>query len=111
MEANTAINKMTSIYDTDEAPLNEEERAAVKQKARKRLGLWRRRALYSTVAFLLSCLLVYLFLEGSPLHAYWESFGKYLILLPMALLLVFVYCTALLWGSWRALQDVEKGRI
>jgi hypothetical protein len=102
---------MTSISATGEGPLNEKELAAVRQNARERLGLWRRRSFYSTGAFLLSCLLVYLFLDGSPLHAYWESFGKYLILLSMALLLVFVYCTALLWGSWRALRDVGNGRI
>lgn len=111
MEASTAINKMTSIYDAGDGPLSEEELAAVRQNARERLGLWRRRSLYSTGVFLFSCGLVYLFLEGSPLHAYWNSLGKYLLLLPMALLLVFVYCAALLWGSWRALQDVEKGRL
>jgi Na+/melibiose symporter-like transporter len=100
---------MSSIYDTDDV-LSAEEIEAVKQNARQRLSLWRSRGVYSTVALLLSCVLVYLFLEGSPLHAYWESFGKYLVLLSMALLLAFLYCTGLWWGAWRALRDLEQGQ-
>jgi hypothetical protein len=84
------------MFEADESPLSLEEIKAVKQSAQERLGAWRRRGLYSTAALLLSCLFVYLFLEGSPLHAYWESFGKYLMLVSMALLPVFLYCA----GSW-----------
>jgi hypothetical protein len=99
---------MSSIYDMDDV-LSAEEIEAVKQNARQRLSLWRRRGVYSTSALLLSCLLVYLFLEGSPLHANWESFGKYLVLVSMALQLVFLYCKGLWWSASRALRDLEKG--
>jgi hypothetical protein len=96
------------IYDTTENPLSDDELVAVKQNAGVRFRLWQRRALYSTGALVLSCALVYPFLEGHSLHSYWESFGKYLLFLPMALLLVFLYCNGLWWGAWQARRDLEK---
>jgi membrane protease YdiL (CAAX protease family) len=80
----------------------------VRQYAKERIGIWRRRSLYSAVALLLSCASVYPFLKGHPLHEYWESFGKYLVLLSMAMLVVFVLCTGLFYSAWQALRDVEK---
>ncbi|MGA9354741.1 MAG: hypothetical protein WBV46_13700, partial [Terriglobales bacterium] len=59
------------------------EIVGVRQYARERIGLWRKR---------------------------WESFGKYLIIVSMILLVVFVYCTGLFWSAWQALRDVEKGQ-
>ena len=97
-------------FSAAESPLSEEEIAEVRQIARKRIAVWRSRALYSTVAFFLSCASVYPFLKGHLLHKYWESFGKYLIILSMTLLVVFVYCTGLFWSTWQALRDVEKGQ-
>jgi len=73
-----------------------------RERARERLRLWRARALYSIGAFVLSCAAVYLFLEGQPLHRYWEFFGKYLIFLSMGLLLVLIYCVGLWWAGWRS---------
>jgi hypothetical protein len=96
------------IFDTYENPPSEEEIEAVKQNAKERLRLWRKRALYSTGVFLLSCALPVPFQKGFPFHIYWESLGKYLVLLSMALLPVFVYCNGLWWGAWRALCDVKK---
>ncbi len=96
------------IYDTTESPLSDDELVAVKQNSGVRFRLWQRRALYSTGSLALSCALVYPFLEGHSLHPYWESFGKYLLFLPMALLLVFLYCSGLCWGAWQACRDLEK---
>lgn len=72
-----------------------------RERAQDRLKLWRTRGLYSIGGFVFSCATVYLFLEGQPLHRYWESFGKYLIFLCMGLLLVLVYCVGLWWTAWR----------
>jgi hypothetical protein len=96
------------IYDTTESPLSDDEFVAVKQNAQVGLSLWQRRSLYSTGALVLSCGLVYPFLEGHSLHSHWESFGKYLLFLPMGLLLVFLYCNGLWWGAWQARRDLEK---
>jgi hypothetical protein len=78
--------------DIENAP-SEEEILEAKQDAKAYLVLWRNRALCSAAAFFLSCALVYPFLEGQALHAHWESSGKYLLLLSMALLPVFA-CSA-----------------
>jgi hypothetical protein len=71
-----------------------------RERAQERLRLWRARALYSIGGFVLSCATIYLFLEGQPLHRYWESFGKYLILLCIGLLLALLYCVGLWWTAW-----------
>jgi hypothetical protein len=61
-------------------------------------------------AFLLSCAAVYPFLKGHPLHEYWESFGKYLVLVSMAMLVMFAMCAGFFYSAWQALRDVKKGQ-
>jgi hypothetical protein len=99
------------IFDTTESPLSEYELIAIKQNARVRLRLWKRRSLYSVGAFLLSCVCVYPFVDGRQLSVHGESVKQGLLLLAMALLLIVLYCSLLFWGAWRALRDVEKARI
>ena|ERR1051326_3755500 len=99
---------MNSIFEADDRPSGE-ELAAVRQNAEERLRLWRQRSVLSGLALLLSCLSVSMFLTGHSLHAYWESLGQYLVYLSMGLLVVFLYCTLLLWGAWSALRDLRKG--
>lgn len=101
---------MLTIFDA-ESPLSDEEMSDVRQYAAERIAVWRRRSLYSTAALVLTCAFIYLFLAGHPLHAYWESFGKYLIFAAMALLVVFVLCTGFFYSAWQALRDVEKGQV
>ena len=86
------------IYGTTESPADNDEILAVEQNARMRFRLWLVRALYSTGALIVSCALVYPFLDGHSLHAYWDSFGKYLTLLSTVLLLLFVYCVGTMLG-------------
>jgi protein-S-isoprenylcysteine O-methyltransferase Ste14 len=100
---------MMTIFDS-ESPLTDEEMLEVRQYARKRIDLWRRRALYSVGALLLSCASVIPFSKGHSLHAYAEPFGKLLVCLSMALLVVCVLCTGFFWSAWQALRDVEKGQ-
>jgi|SRR5580700_10454059 hypothetical protein len=99
---------MNSIFDTSEEPLSKEELIEVREYANERIRLWRKRSLYSGIALFLSCASVGPFLRGHSLHAHWDSFGKYLVLLSMGLLVVFVYCTGLAWSAWMALRDVTK---
>jgi hypothetical protein len=86
------------------------EREAVERNARVRLEVWKKRALYSTVAFLLSCAIVYPFVDGRKISAQGEAVKQGLLLLSLGLLLVFLYCTLLLWGAWRSLRDLESER-
>jgi hypothetical protein len=102
---------MKSLFDTTQIPPTGEELAAVKQNAKERLRVWKRRSIYSGIALVLSCASVVPFLYGHPLHGYWESFGKYLVLLSMGFLVVFVYCAALFLAALSALRDVEMGRM
>src|SRR5579863_4355638 len=92
---------------TPDSDCKEDLPEAINQ-ARDRLRLWKSRSLYSLVLLFLGCAAVVPFLYGYPLHTYWESFGKYLVLLSMGLLVVAVYCTGLLWGAWTALRELEK---
>jgi hypothetical protein len=100
---------MPTIFDS-ERPLSDHEMLEVRQYARERIGLWRKRALYSTVALLLSCASVIPFSKGHSLHAHAEPFGRLLVYLSMALLVVFVLCTGFFYSAWQALRDVEKGQ-
>jgi hypothetical protein len=95
----------------DQPPPGKEERAGAKQDAVEYLRLWKKRALYATAAFFLSCASVTAFLYGHPLHAYWESFGKYLVLFSMALLIPFVVCVGVAINSWFFLRNVRKGKL
>jgi hypothetical protein len=99
------------IFDMYKVPPSEEERAGAKQDAEEYLRLWRKRAIYATAAFLLSCAAVSLFLEGHPLHIYWEAFGKYLVLVSMVLLIPFVICVGVAINSWFFLRALNKGKL
>jgi hypothetical protein len=94
---------LTSQDDLTDAELND-----VKQSARERLRIWKSRFLKTGVMFLLSCASVYPFLYGHSLHSHWESFGKYLVLLSMGLLLPFVYCGGITWVAGIYIRDLEK---
>ena len=98
---------MLTTSDT-ESPLTDEEMLRDRQLAAEQIAVWRRRSLASTAALLLTCAFIYPFLKGHPLHAHWESFGKYLIFVAMALLIVFSLCTGFFYIAWQALQDAKK---
>jgi hypothetical protein len=100
---------MPTIFDS-ESPLSDQEMVEVRQYAKEHICLWRRRSLYSAVALLLSCASVVPFSKGYSLHAYAEPFGRLLVYLSMALLVVFVLCTGFFYSAWQALRDVEKGQ-
>jgi hypothetical protein len=99
---------MNRIYDMDEILPSEEELSAAKQEAEKLLNRWKKRAFYSTGAFFGCCASVTPFLYGHPLHVYWNSFGKYLLLLSMALLIPFIYCVGIAINSWVYLRNLRK---
>jgi hypothetical protein len=99
------------IFDPSEAPGSKEELAGAIEDAREYLRLWKKRAVYSTLAFFLSCASVYPFLYGHSLYAYWNSVGKYLVMLSMALLIPFVICVGVTINSWFFLRTVMKVRL
>jgi len=80
------------IFDEVEESDTPESIRTARDDAQRLVILWDRRALYATLAFALSCASVVPFLAGHTLHAYWDSFGKYLVLVSMALLIPSVAC-------------------
>ena len=99
---------MNSIYDMDERPLSKHELAKARQSAKLLLRRRTKQAIYAVVVFFLSCASVAPFLEGHFLHAYWESFGKYLVLLSMGLLIPFLIYVGRAITAWLFVRDVEK---
>jgi multisubunit Na+/H+ antiporter MnhB subunit len=76
-------------------------------KARTRLNKWKGKMISSGIALIATILAVLPFLEGHPLHRYFESVGKYFIYLCVGLLSLFVISSALtnnLWSYWRSLK-------
>jgi len=102
---------MSSTHNMDQPNPSKEERPGAKQNAVEYLSLWKKQALYASGALLLSSASVSPFLYGHPLHAYWESFGKYWVLLSMALLIPFVVCVGIAINSWFFLRALKKGKL
>lgn len=100
-----------SVYKLDEPKPSKAEIAGARHDAEQYLRTWKRRALYSTAAFFLSCASVSPFLYEHPLHAYWESFGKYLVLLSMVLLIPFVITVGVAINSWFFLRNIKMGKL
>jgi hypothetical protein len=98
---------MLTIFDAED-PLSGEDMTEFRHHAQTVIRLWRTRACYSTLVLVLGCASVYPFLAGHSLHVHWDSIGKYLLLLSMGLLVVFVYSCAMWYSAWQALHDVEK---
>jgi hypothetical protein len=95
------------MLEIDEAP-DKEEILTTTDNARVRLTMWRRRSLYTTLRFGLSCVAVLAFSDLGPLHSLWKPTGEILLLVWMAALLIFVYCWALWWGARGLLRDLEN---
>ena len=96
------------VYDIDSDPDGMEDKAAAKEDARHLLRIRSKWAIYATVAFFLSCVSLVPFLAGFPLHAYWESLGKFFLLLSMTLLLPFVAFIGRAINAWLFVRDMEK---
>lgn len=63
------------------------------------------------IGFAVTAAAVTPFLAGFPLHDYWNSAGKYLLLLCMGFFIVFIFeagFTYVLWSSKRAFDKIER---
>ncbi len=95
---------------TEELDTNESVEAAI-QRAQRLVSQWDKRALGAGAAFALSCVAVYPFLKEHVLHSHWESFGKYLVLLSMLLLLPFIICTGIAINSRIYRRKLQKIKV
>jgi len=78
------------------------------QYAAERLKTVAISAAWAGAALLTNVLCVWPFLYGWPLHRYWDSAGKYLLITALALLLWFTYKAGLVWASWQASRDTRR---
>jgi hypothetical protein len=100
---------MDTIYDmSEEEPSSKKDIAEIRGQATEYLRRRGNKALYASISFVLGCAAITLFLDGFPLHAYWESFGKYLIFLTMGLLIVMLNYVGMFWSAWVYRRDIEK---
>jgi len=68
----------------------------------------RKRAIFATVGVVLSCGSVVPFISGQPLYSHWESIGKYLVLLSMALIIIWSYLVRGAVNSYARLSGMEN---
>ena len=100
-------NAPLSILAVEEA-YSEAEIAEAVDYAKTRLRLHLRRFLYSTTVLVICCASVAPFLAGHSLHSYWQSIGRFLLLLPMGAWLAFVMFAGFVWSAWKSLNDLKK---
>lgn len=99
---------MDRMYEFNEEPLSKDEVAEIRANAKQFLRKQNRRALIATGTFVASCASVAPFLAGNPLHRYWETIGKYLLLVSMGLLVPFLVCVGWAWNAWIYVRDLRK---
>jgi hypothetical protein len=109
-ESNDAsnANSQDSSYDVDEQTPTCELLDRLRIDAEQMLVKQKGRALMASGAFIASCLLVWPFLAGNSLHRYWDSVGKYLVLLSMVLLIPFAACVGLAINGWFYCRSVKR---
>jgi hypothetical protein len=96
------------IFDAYEEPPTTEELNVAIHDAQRQLQRTMRRAVYVSIAFLLNCGSVAVFLYPFPLNRYWNSFGRYL-LFPCGALLVFsIMYVGMAINSWCLLRSLRK---
>jgi hypothetical protein len=88
----------------------EEDREAADLEARVegRLRKWRRTSVLLCTAWVISILSIIPFLAGFPLHGWWDSLGKRILLLAGVLLLVSFYVGGTTYNFWLYLRDIKK---
>ncbi|WP_109488000.1 hypothetical protein [Occallatibacter savannae] len=81
----------------EESRMNEEAEARAAAKLKK----FYIAAVVSGVLLILTIVTIVPFLAGHSLHSRWEDIGRYLVMLAMGLLPVFMFSAALSFGLWR----------
>jgi hypothetical protein len=74
----------------------------------RRVARWKRGAIFSGIALLMSSLALVPFLNGGPLHHYWADIGKRILLLSGCLMLVFVFVAATTYNLSAHLRATKR---
>ncbi len=87
---------------------DEEERGEFEVSVSARTRALRRRALWVSGGFVGTAALLSVFFAEHPLHRYWESVGKLLLLLSLGNLFGATYCWLMVYGSWAAARETRR---
>jgi hypothetical protein len=92
------------IFDSEPSPETTEAIVA----ARSQFRIRRKLAVIATIALSASWGATVPFVAGFPLYSFWESVGKYLLILSMGLILVWGYLVRSAVNSWALLSSLEN---
>jgi hypothetical protein len=95
------------LFDETETPLTQKQLLEVKAVAALRFQILRGRTMWAAVAFGLSCLAAYQFVDGHHLSPGEETVKQFVLLVWLGLLIVLLYSSMLLWGAFRLLRDPD----
>jgi len=86
----------------------EEDRREFEVYVAARTRAARSRALWVSCGFLGTVTLLSFFFAGHPLHPYWESLGRPLLLISCGESIVVLYCWLIVYGSWAAARETRR---
>jgi hypothetical protein len=92
------------VLDIEDAPSQEEIREA-HQDALASVERWRSRTIFAAGFWLLCCAIVYPFMAGHSLHAYWMTV-RYLVFLPTLVAPLALTICAICWCA--SVSDVKS---
>jgi len=92
------------IFDSELSP----EKAEAIVATRSQLKTRKKWAVVATIALLITGGATVPFVSGFPLHSYWESVGKYLVMVSMALIVVWGSLVRATVNSWALLGKLEN---
>ncbi|HTW46524.1 MAG TPA: hypothetical protein VMD92_01175 [Acidobacteriaceae bacterium] len=101
---------MEKMYDFDQGNPTKAELDEAEASAAQLLQRHRGRAIIASAVFIAACASVSPFLAGNPLHRYWDDIGKYLLLISMGLLPVWVTCVGWALNTWAYTRSLRKLR-
>jgi len=96
------------LLDQYEEPLSEAERSELIAHQALRLSYWLRRALVSWSILLIGTAAVVMLSAGHPLHAYWNPFGRLLVIFCEITMMTTLYCSILIYYAWKLLRETRK---
>ena len=76
--------------------------------ARTKFRMHKKRSLIASIALLLSAASVVPFVEGQPLYSYWESVGKYLLILAIVMVVIWGGILRAAINSYAYLSKLEN---
>jgi hypothetical protein len=107
-ETALASNMADTVQALKKIDIDSEEAAEFEAHVSARHPRLLMRAIWATAIFAATILAVIPFLEGNPLHRYWDSGGRYLLLVAMAELPWFVFRWGIVYSSWQSARETRR---